>query len=69
MNKKFSVLIKKKIKKFKKNIYINFVNAPIMNQLSYHVDDRKIKQHGFKIKGSIEKDVKDTLKLLENLKV
>jgi hypothetical protein len=39
-----------------------------MNQLSYHVDDRKIKHHGLKLKGSIEKDIKDTLKLLQNLK-
>jgi len=57
-----------KIRKFKKNISINCVNAPIMNQLSYHVDDRKIKHHGLKLKGSIEKDIKDTLKLLQNLK-
>ena len=40
-----------------------------MNQVTYQVYERKIKQHGFKIKGSIEKDVKDTLKLLQNLKV
>ena len=57
-----------KIRKFKKNISIDYVNAPIMNQLSYHVDDRKIKHHGLKLKGSIEKDIKDTLKLLQNLK-
>jgi len=57
-----------KIRKFKKNISINFVNAPIMNQLSYHVDDSKIKKHGFKIKGNLEKDIKNTLKLLDNLK-
>ena len=57
-----------KIRKFKKNIIIDCVNAPIMNQLSYHVDDRKIKHHGLKLKGSIEKDIKDTLKLLQNLK-
>ena len=33
-----------KIKKFKKKINIVYVNSPIMNQLSYHVDDRKIKK-------------------------
>ena len=60
--------ILKKIRKFKKKISIDYVNAPIMNQLSYHVDDKKIKNNGFKIKGSIEKDIKDTLKLLQNLK-
>jgi len=57
-----------KIRKFKKNISVNFVNAPIMNQLSYRVDDRKIKLHGLRLKGSIEKDIKDTLELLQNLK-
>lgn len=57
-----------KIRKFKKNISIDYVNAPIMNQLSYHVDDSKIKNQGFKITGSIEKDIKNTLKLLQNLK-
>ena len=57
-----------KIRKFKKNISINCVNAPIMNQLYYNVHDRKIKHHGLKLKGSIEKDIKDTLKLLQNLK-
>ncbi len=57
-----------KIRKFKKNIKINFVNAPIMNQLSYHVDDSKIKNYGFKNKGNLEKDIKNTLKLLQNLK-
>ena len=57
-----------KIKKFKKKISIDYVEAPIMNQLSYHVDDNKIKKYGFKIKGNLEKDIKDTLKLLQNLK-
>ena len=57
-----------KIRKFKKNINIDYVNAPIMNQLSYHVDDSKIKLHGFKVKGNLEHDIKDTLNLLQNLK-
>ena len=57
-----------KIKKFKRKINIDYVEAPIMNQLSYHVDDNKIKKYGFKIKGNLEKDIKDTLKLLQNLK-
>ena len=40
-----------KIRKFKKNIKVKYVNAPIMNQLSYHVDDSKMKNYGFKNKG------------------
>ena len=57
-----------KIRKFKKNIKVKYVNAPIMNQLSYHVDDSKIKNYGFKSKGNLEKDINNTLKLLQNLK-
>ena len=57
-----------KIRKFKRKINIEYVNAPIMNQLSYHVDDSKIKLQGLKTKGSLENDIKNTLKLLDNLK-
>jgi len=57
-----------KIRKFKRKINIDYVNAPIMNQLSYHVDDSKIKLQGLKTKGSLENDIKNTLKLLDNLK-
>jgi hypothetical protein len=39
-----------------------------MNQLSYHVDDSKMKNYGFKRKGNLEKDINNTLKLLQNLK-
>ena len=31
-----------KIKKYKKDINIKFVSSPIMNQLSYHVDKKKL---------------------------
>ena len=58
----------KKIKKFKKKISINYVNSPIMNQLSYHVDDTKIKSKGLILKSNIDKDIQDTIKLLNNLK-
>jgi len=57
-----------KIRKFKRKINIDYVNTPIMNQLSYHVDDSKIKLQGLKTKGSLENDIKNTLKLLDNLK-
>ena len=58
----------KKIKKFKKKISIDYVNSPIMNQLSYHVDDTKIKSKGLILKSNIDKDIQDTIKLLNNLK-
>ena len=60
--------ILKKIKKIKKKLNIKYVNSPIMNQLSYHVDDRKIKKYGLKLKSKIDTDIKDTLTLLKYLK-
>ena len=53
-----------KIKKFKKNIKIKFVSSEIMNQLSYHVDKRKLNKEGLFLNNKIENDVKDTMKLL-----
>jgi len=60
--------ILKKIKKFKKNIGISLVNSAIMNQLSYHVDDSKIRKEGLKLNAKIDDDIRDTLKLFDYLK-
>ena len=60
--------ILKKIKKFKKNIGISLVNSAIMNQLSYHVDDSKIRKEGLKLNAKIEDDIRNTLKLFNYLK-
>ena len=57
-----------KIKKIKKRIKIIYVNSPIMNQLSYHVDDKKIKKKGLILKSNIDVDIKNTLLLFKNLK-
>ena len=57
-----------KIKKIKKRINIVYVNSPIMNQLSYHVDDQKIKKKGLVLKSNIDVDIKDTLLLFKYLK-
>ena len=51
------------IRKYKKNAKIKFVNAKIMNQLSYHVDNKKLNSLGLKLTSSIERDIKETLKL------
>jgi UDP-glucose 4-epimerase len=59
--------ILKKITKFKKNIKIKLVNAPIMNQLSYHVSKKKLNDKGLNLNSDIEYDIKNTLKLFENL--
>ena len=59
--------ILKMIKKYKKKIYVKFVDAEIMNQLSYHVSKDKIEKEGLRLNYKIEKDIKNTLKLLGNI--
>ena len=56
-----------KIKKYKKNIRVKFVKSEIMNQLSYNVSCKKLESNGLYLKGNIEKDIKQTLKLLGNI--
>jgi len=56
-----------KIKKYKKTIKIIFVKSEIMNQLSYHVDNRKLLKKGLSLSSKIEDDIKDTLNLLKNI--
>jgi len=56
-----------KIKKYKKKIKIKFVYSEIMNQLSYHVDKKKLNKEGLNLKNKISEDIKDTIKLLKNI--
>tara|TARA_B100000900_G_scaffold66710_1_gene51919 strand:+ start:370 stop:1293 length:924 start_codon:yes stop_codon:yes gene_type:complete len=56
-----------KIKKNKKNIRIKLVKTKIMNQLSYHVSSEKLKKNGLHLNGKIDKDIKQTLNLLQNI--
>ena len=55
------------IKKYKKKIKVKFVNTEIMNQLSYHVDSKKLKNKGLKLNSPIQNDIKETLKLFKNI--
>ena len=57
----------RKIKKFKKKIKVKFVSSEIMNQLSYHVSQKKLNNEGLILNSNIEKDIKETKKLLENI--
>tara|TARA_B100000900_G_scaffold413217_1_gene436735 strand:+ start:1296 stop:2219 length:924 start_codon:yes stop_codon:yes gene_type:complete len=56
-----------KIKKYKKKINVKLIYSPIMNQLSYHVSQKKLNKHGLVLNCNIEKDIKDTIKLLRNI--
>ena len=55
------------IKKYKKNVGIKLVKSEIMNQLSYHVDNKKLNNLGLKLNSPIESDIKKTLELFKNL--
>ena len=57
-----------KIKKRKKNIKYKLVSSKIMNQLSYHVDDSKLRNFGINLNSDIQKDIDDTLNLFKYLK-
>jgi len=60
--------ILKIIRKFiNKKIKYNLVNSSIMNQLSYHVSKKKLKDAGINLNNKIETDIKETLNLLKNL--
>ena len=52
---------------FKKKISIKFVKSAIMNQLSYHVENKKLKKKGLKLNSKIKLDIKETLNLFKNL--
>ena len=56
-----------KIKKYKKKISVKYVDTPLLNQLSYHVDQSKIKKFGLRLNADIAKDIKDTLYLFKNI--
>ena len=45
---------------------INFVDSPIMNQLSYEVSTEKLKATGFITKGNMKQAIQETLSLLGN---
>lgn len=54
------------IKKYIKKPEIDFVDAKIMNQLSYNVSCNKFNNLGFKTKGSIEDGIFETIQLLKS---
>ena len=56
-----------KIKKYKKKISISYVDTPLLNQLSYHVDQSKIRKNGLRLNADITVDIKDTIDLFKNI--
>ena len=55
------------IKKYKKNVKINYVKSKIKNQLSYKINDSRFERNFFKLNGNIQNDVKKTIQLFNNI--
>ena len=49
---------------FVPNLRINYVESPLMNTLSYHVDQARFRRLGFEFTGSLERGIGDTVALL-----
>jgi|TARA_B110000305_G_C19305140_1_gene571172 UDP-glucose 4-epimerase len=57
------------IKKFLPRTKFEYVNSPIMNQLSYEISNQKFKNKKFKFKGDINLEIKKTLNLFKYIVV
>ena len=55
------------IKKFVQQPKVEFVESPIMNQLSYEVDDSRFRKLGFQPTGDLKTGIGGTIKLLEKI--
>ena len=49
---------------FVPNLRINYVESPLMNTLSYHVDNARFSRLGFQFSGSLERGIGDTVAML-----
>jgi len=58
--------IVKMIQVYKKKISVKFVNSAIMNQLSYHVENKKLNKKGLRLNSQIKLDIKETLNLFKS---
>jgi UDP-glucose 4-epimerase len=56
------------IRSFVPDLQITYVDSRIMNQLSYTVASKKFTSLGFQFKGSLKKEIGDTVALLQNVR-
>jgi nucleoside-diphosphate-sugar epimerase len=56
------------IKKYKPDVKMEITKAPIINQKSYKVSNSKIREEGFVFHASLDKSLKETLKLFDSIK-
>jgi len=57
------------IKSFVPGATVKYVDSPIMNQLSYEVDDSRFRQQGYVPRGSLEVGIGESINLLSAVKV
>jgi nucleoside-diphosphate-sugar epimerase len=48
------------------NAAVTLVESRIMNQLSYHVENKRISSHGFEVKSNLYADIAESISLLKN---
>lgn len=53
------------IREFIPDLKVDFVDSPIMNQLSYEVSCERIKESGFSFSGDLRKGIGETISLLQ----
>lgn len=56
------------IKEFVSNAKVDYVDSPIMNQLSYEVDDAKFRKTGFAPQGRLKEGVGETVAALDGVR-
>jgi len=49
---------------FVPNLRVNYVESPLMNTLSYHVDSTRFSRLGFECSGSLQRGIGDTIAML-----
>ena len=49
------------------DLQVNYVDSPIMNQLSYTVSNRKFRALGFEFKGNLRAGIEETVQLLQSI--
>ncbi|OGC49956.1 nucleoside-diphosphate sugar epimerase [candidate division WWE3 bacterium RIFCSPHIGHO2_01_FULL_40_23] len=68
LTKNFTVEdVVKTIKQFVPKLVVNYVDSPIMNQLSYDVDDTKFRKLGFKPKGNLKRGISGKISSLKSI--
>lgn len=56
------------IRRYVRDVRIEYVDSPVMNQLSYRVSRSRFRRLGFRFTGSLTRGIRDTVRLFEGLR-